>query len=77
MTTDWSTFSSEVKARHPMHGCKICKLLENVSEEDAKIIRAVLDDDENSSRSIRNGLRARGIRVAPESVVSHRRGECL
>jgi hypothetical protein len=78
MTTDWSTFSEDVQARNtrPDHGCGVCKILASVDPEDARTIEAVLYNPALSTRSIHNGMKARGVAIAYETVGKHRKGEC-
>lgn len=75
----WTDFENEVEESgrpHPLYGCKICKLLREVSPEESEAISAVLSDPMRSTASIYRAFKARGIALDRERVSKHRRGEC-
>jgi hypothetical protein len=71
----WDNFASEVR-KHPNNGCKICRYMKTLDKKEAKAFQEVLDNQAFSMKSIHMGLRARGVRVAEDTVSAHRRGKC-
>lgn len=75
----WTNFGDEVSEQartNPNWGCKVCKLLEGVNDEERKAIQAVLDNPAISTRSIHDAFRVRGIRADRDRVQAHRQGKC-
>lgn len=56
--------------------CAICSLLVNMDKADSRDLQSALDDSTVYHSVISKALAKRNIRVHPQTVGRHRKGEC-
>lgn len=69
--SDWSSFHGDAKSGRVFR-CKVCDLLAELSEEDARHVRQALQDSRVSENALERAMRARGQDIGRTAIRGHR-----
>lgn len=64
------------RAKKPGYRCSVCKLLDELPDDDAQALREALNTPLVQGAQISRALQAEGHDIKQNTVTRHRRGDC-